>query len=103
MPIVDGDPLRLDDVAPSGYEFGAARGEWAARRAVYEYQFLRRLDFQGTGDLVVQTGENAPPPNMAELMQGILNQQTSLALGDLLDEPVFTGLDFGVLGGNKNT
>lgn len=76
--------------------------EWAARRAVYEYQFLGRLDFQGTGNFVVQTGDDAPPPNMADLIQGVMDQQMSLALGDLLEEPIFTGLDFGGLGGNKN-
>lgn len=72
--------------------------EWAARRALYEYQFLRRLDFQGTRNLLVQTGEDAPPPNLARLMQDMLNQQRAAALGDLLEEPIFTGLDFGGLG-----
>jgi hypothetical protein len=72
--------------------------EWAARQAIYEYQFLRRLDFQGTGNVLVQTGEEAPPPNLARLMQGMLDQQRAAALGDLLEEPIFTGLDFGGLG-----
>src|SRR5690606_28147675 len=55
--------------------------EWAARRALYEYQFLRRLDFQGTGNVLVQTGDEAPPPNLARLMQDMLNQQRAAALG----------------------
>ena len=87
----------LDDVQPQNDR------EWAARRALYEYQFLKRLDFQGTGNYVVQTGEDAPPPNLSELIQGIVDQQTSNALGDLLDEPIFTGLDFGGLGVKKPT
>jgi hypothetical protein len=72
--------------------------EWAARRAIYEYQFLSRLDFQGTGNALVQTGDEAPPPDLARLMQDMLTQQRAAALGDLLEEPIFTGLDFGGLG-----
>ena len=85
----------LDDVEPQDDR------EWAARRAIYEYQFLKRLDFQGTGNVIVLAGENAPPPDLSELIQGMLDQRTSSALGDLLDEPIFNGLDFGGLGGTK--
>ncbi len=61
--------------------------EWAARRAVYEFQFGNRLEFQGTGNLIVRTGENAPRPQMAELLQGVLQEQLSFAVGDLLNDP----------------
>src|SRR5690606_24701163 len=72
--------------------------EWAAGRARYECAFLRRPEFQGTGNLLVQTGDKAPPADLARLMQGMLDQQRAAALGDLLQEPIFTGLDFGGLG-----
>lgn len=55
--------------------------EWAARMAVVEYAYRRRIDFQGTGDLVVRTDEAAPRPDLGRLAAGMFKSQ----LAGLLD------------------
>ena len=58
--------------------------EWAARRAIYEYAFLKRLDFQGTGDFVVRPGDGKAPAG-AELLTGLLQDGLGGDLADLLN------------------
>jgi hypothetical protein len=46
--------------------------EWAARRAVFEFTFGKRVEFQGTGDFVVRTGTESAAPGGLELLGGVL-------------------------------
>lgn len=61
--------------------------QWAARRALVEYEFGRRLEFQGTGEFVVRTPREGIPGNVPGLMLGLLREQLNRELGDLLNEP----------------
>ncbi|HLQ45669.1 MAG TPA: hypothetical protein VK137_13115, partial [Planctomycetaceae bacterium] len=60
--------------------------EWAARLAIVEYAVDKPLDFQGTGDLLVRAGRDAPV-DLAPLLVGLLRKQLQSQLGDLLGEP----------------
>lgn len=46
--------------------------EWAARRAVFEFTFGKRVEFQGTGNFVVRTGTESAAPGGLELLAGVL-------------------------------
>lgn len=61
--------------------------EWAARQALVEYQYRKPLDFQGTGELVVRTGEGEKAPPIGDLLAKILQSQVAEQLADLLGEP----------------
>ena len=56
----------LADRLPTGEPQSA--DEWAARQAIFEYEYRQRLDFQGTGNLIVRVGEGAEKPNLGELL-----------------------------------
>lgn len=49
--------------------------DWAARRALVEYQFLKRPRYQGSGSLLVRADAEAPRPDTAQLWGGLLNDQ----------------------------
>lgn len=55
--------------------------EWAARVAIVEYMYRKRIDFQGTGDVVVRADDGAARPDFAVLAGEILKSQ----LAGLLD------------------
>lgn len=59
--------------------------EWAARRALVEYGLGSRLDFQGTGDVLVRAGKEAQA-DAGPLLVDLLKQQLQSQLGDLLGE-----------------
>jgi hypothetical protein len=65
---------------------GAMQGEreWAARQAVYEYAFRKRVEFQGTGDLVLRTDSGAAPAIGTDLLNGLLGSNLGADLADLL-------------------
>jgi hypothetical protein len=58
--------------------------EWAARQAVYEYAFRKRVEFQGTGDLVLRTDSGAAPAIGPDLLNGLLESDLGADLADLL-------------------
>jgi hypothetical protein len=58
--------------------------EWAARQAVYEYAFRKRVEFQGTGDLVLRTDSGAAPAIGPDLLNGLLGGNLGADLADLL-------------------
>jgi hypothetical protein len=60
--------------------------EWAARQALYEYAFRKRLDFQGTGDFVVRAGQGGQPPVGPELLRSFLGEGLGADLADLLGQ-----------------
>lgn len=61
----------LSDRLPSGLL--QSDEEWAARKAVYDFAFRDRIEFQGTGDVVFRTGADAQQPAMEQLLGGLLN------------------------------
>lgn len=60
--------------------------EWAARRALIEYALGQKLDFQGTGDVLVRAGKEAQA-DVGQLLVELLRQQLQSQFGDLLGEP----------------
>jgi len=58
--------------------------EWAARTAIYEYAFQQRLEFQGTGDLVIRTGDDAANPAAGDLLSGLLQGSIGGDISSLL-------------------
>jgi hypothetical protein len=60
--------------------------EWAARQALYEYAFRKRLDFQGTGDFIVRTGAGGQPAVGPDMLRGLLGEGLGADLAGLLGE-----------------
>lgn len=89
----------LSDRLPTGQPQTA--DEWAARQAIFEYEYCDRLDFQGTGNMVVRVGEGVAKPDLSAL----LAQTAGDALQGQLEGLDLGGLDLGGLNltppGNK--
>lgn len=82
---IDGKPVDLTGRLPkSAFESDA---QWAARKAIVEFDRLKRLRFQGTGDVLVQAGGDATKPAdlsqvFSSLLQAQMNQLLQEALGN---------------------
>lgn len=74
-------PVDLSDRLPLQSQ---SEDEWAARRALVETQFGKRVDFQGLGDAWVRTDGNAAKADWKQLLPTILQSQLQAQLGDLL-------------------
>ena len=61
--------------------------EWTARRAIIEYHFGKKVDFQGMGSSLFRTGNGQPQVNVAQLLPELLQSQVTSQLGDLLNDP----------------
>ncbi|NQV26174.1 MAG: hypothetical protein HQ518_17605 [Rhodopirellula sp.] len=65
--------------------------EWAARRAIIEYELAGKLDFQGIGKALVRTDDGAAKVGieqlLPELLPQLLQDQLGGQLADLLQEP----------------
>ena len=89
----------LSDRLPTGQPQSA--DEWAARQAIFEYEYCDRLDYQGTGNMVVRVGEGVAKPDLSAL----LAQTAGDALQGQLEGLDLGGLDLGGLNltppGNK--
>ncbi len=77
----------LSDRLPTGQPQTA--DEWAARQAIFEYEYRERLDFQGTGNFVIRVGEGAAKPDLAALFAQTATDAIQGELGGL-------GLDLGL-------
>jgi hypothetical protein len=81
----DGKPVDLTDRLPaSGFESDV---QWAARKAIVEFDRLKRLRFQGTDDVLVQAGGDSTKPVdlsqvFSSLLQARMNQFLQEALGN---------------------
>jgi hypothetical protein len=76
------DPDLLLDLLPPRRQNEAA---WAARKAIVEYRYRKPLDFQGTGDLVLRTGEDLKAADIGQLIGGVLKGLGDDPLGDLIN------------------
>ena len=81
-------PVDLSDRLPTGQSQSA--DEWAARQAIFEYEYRERLDFQGTGHFVIRVGEGAEKPDLASLFSQIATDAIQGELSGL-------GLDLGLV------
>jgi hypothetical protein len=89
------DTFRLTDRVP-----GRAQSdrEWAARQAIVEFEYGKRVEFQGMGSTLLRTGTGAKKIGMeqmlAEMLPQLLQSQLTNQLGglsDLLNEPGLGG------------
>ena len=55
--------------------------EWARHVAVVEYAKRKQLNFQGTGDYVLQTGDKAKTPSLEEVFKHLLNKELARIAG----------------------
>ncbi len=78
--LVDDYDFLLDLLPPRRQNDSA----WAARKAIVEYQFLKPLDFQGRGELVLKAGEQINAANAAQLFGDLLKSLGGNSLSDLL-------------------
>ena len=60
--------------------------DWSARMAIADYAMSTPLDFQGTSDVLVRAGRDAPA-DLAPLLVNMLRKQLQSQLGDLFGEP----------------
>lgn len=77
----------LSDRLPTGQPQTA--DEWAARQAIFEFEYRERLDFQGTGNMVVRVGEGVAKPDLKSLFAQTAADAIQGELGGL-------GLDLGL-------
>lgn len=89
------DTVRLADRVPGR---GQSDREWAARQAIVEFEYGKRVEFQGMGSALFRTGTGAKQVGMEQMLTEMLPQllQNQLAnqlggLGDLLNEPGLGG------------
>jgi hypothetical protein len=76
------DPDLLLDLLPVRRQNEAA---WAARKSIVEYRYRKPLDFQGTGDQVLRTGEDLKAADIGQLIGGVLKGLGDDPLGDLIN------------------
>ena len=83
----------LSDRLPTGMP--QSESEWAARKAVYEFAFRERIEFQGTGDMVFRTDPDGDgeQPGMDQLLGNLLGGGLNVDLEQLLGGNGLGGVD----------
>ena len=80
-------PVNLADRIPPQPE---SEQSWTARRAIVDYHYGDKLDFQGMGGALFRTGQGAKKINIVQLLPQFLQSQPgALNIGDILGEPGF--------------
>ena len=57
--------------------------EWTIRIAILAYGLSKRIEFQGTGAVMIQVNDDKQPPDLSALLVQMLQLQTSSVIGDL--------------------
>jgi hypothetical protein len=78
------DPEALLELLPPRRQNEAA---WAARKALVEYHFVKPLDFQGTGNVVVRAGDGLKAVDAGQMIAGVMKSLGTGSLADLVDPP----------------
>lgn len=68
--------------------------EWAARQAIFDHQYRKPINFQGTGDAIVQVDAGGQG-DMGAFLDQMLSGGLTGDLGDLLDLPELEGIGGG--------
>jgi len=76
------DPDALLDLLPPRRQNDTA---WAVRRAIVEYRFRKPLDFQGTGDVVIRSGDRLKAADAGKMFSDLLKSTGDNSLSALLD------------------
>ncbi|HLJ09639.1 MAG TPA: hypothetical protein VKU82_00545 [Planctomycetaceae bacterium] len=83
----DDDPDALLQLLPPRRQNDAA---WAARKALVEYRYLKTLDFQGQGDLLLPAGGAANQIDLGQVLTGVMKSGAGL-FSELLDPDGVSG------------
>ena len=86
------DPAtEIPDLADRLPPTGQGDDEWAARRAIIEFELADKLEFQGIGKALIRTDDGAARVGLEQLLPELLPQllqdQLGGQLADLLQEP----------------
>lgn len=81
----DGKPIDLSDRLPQAVL--ETDRQWAARQAIVEFDYLKRVRFQGTKDVLVREGDEGKQPDLAQLFGSLYQSQ----LNDLIEEALGNG------------
>ena len=61
--------------------------QWRTRLAIVSHGLAERIEFQGSGKMMIQVGDDKQPQNANEIMTQMLHAQTESVLGELLGDP----------------
>ena len=61
--------------------------QWRTRLAIVSHGLAERIEFQGSGKMMIQVGDDKQPQNANEIMTQMLQAQTESVLGELLGDP----------------
>jgi hypothetical protein len=61
--------------------------QWRTRLAIVSHGLAERIEFQGSGKMMIQVGDDKQPQNANEIMTHMLQAQTESVLGELLGDP----------------
>ena len=60
--------------------------QWRTRLAIVSHGLAERIEFQGSGKMMIQVGDDKQPQNANEIMTQMLQAQTESVLGELLGD-----------------
>ena len=61
--------------------------QWRTRLAIVSHGLAERIEFQGSGKMMIQVGDDKQPQNANAIMTQMLQAQTESVLGELLGDP----------------
>jgi len=64
-----------------------SESQWRSRLAIVSHGLAERIEFQGSGKMMIQVGDDKQPQNANAIMTQMLQAQTESVLGDLLGDP----------------
>ncbi|MFQ5731908.1 MAG: hypothetical protein ACE5KM_08130 [Planctomycetaceae bacterium] len=62
--------------------------QWAARKAIVEFDHLKRVRFQGTDDVLVRAGGDGKPADLSQVFPAMLNAQLNQLVREALGNGV---------------
>ena len=64
-----------------------SESQWRIRLAIVSHGLAERIEFQGSGKMMIQVGDDKQPQNANAIMTQMLQAQTESVLGELLGDP----------------
>ena len=61
--------------------------QWRTRLAIVSHGLAERIEFQGSGKMMIQVGDDKQPQNANAIMTQMLQARTESVLGELLGDP----------------
>ena len=64
-----------------------SESQWRIRLAIVSHGLAERIEFQGSGKMMIQVGDDKQPQNANAIMTQMLQARTESVLGELLGDP----------------